>query len=87
MAKEKVQPQQAALQIGRSAMSITQDVPDGGDHQKVLAETGKPITRPMTRSTSAGREGARHHDLDAHVEYETTARHYAHVDCPGMPTM
>ena len=21
--------------------------------------------------------------LQAHVEYETTKRHYAHVDCPG----
>jgi hypothetical protein len=34
----------------------------------------------------AGGEGARHHDLDAHVEYETRTRHYAHVDCPGTPT-
>ena len=23
----------------------------------------------------------------AHVEYETANRHYAHVDCPAMPTM
>ena len=22
-------------------------------------------------------------DLQAHVEYETAKRHYAHVDCPG----
>jgi elongation factor Tu len=22
----------------------------------------------------------------AHVEYESTARHYAHVDCPGTRT-
>ena len=22
----------------------------------------------------------------AHVEYETAARHYAHVDCPATPT-
>ena len=22
----------------------------------------------------------------AHVEYQTKARHYAHVDCPGTPT-
>lgn len=21
--------------------------------------------------------------MQAHVEYETTKRHYAHVDCPG----
>ena len=23
----------------------------------------------------------------SHVEYETATRHYAHVDCPAMPTM
>jgi elongation factor Tu len=38
----------------------------------------------MTRSTGAGREGARGITIStAHVEYETENRHYAHVDCPG----
>ena len=23
----------------------------------------------------------------AHVEYQTESRHYAHVDCPGTPTI
>ena len=51
---------------------------------KVLAETGGASTRPTTRSTRLRRSSARGITIStAHVEYETTNRHYAHVDCPG----
>jgi elongation factor Tu len=51
---------------------------------KVLAETAGRRIRPTTRSTRRRRERARGITIStAHVEYETKARHYAHVDCPG----
>ncbi len=38
----------------------------------------------MTRSTRRRKKKARGITIStAHVEYETKARHYAHVDCPG----
>jgi elongation factor Tu len=51
----------------------------------------------MTMAVSSGGKGKKYDDIDsspeekargitintAHVEYETSARHYAHVDCPG----
>ena len=39
---------------------------------------------PTTRSTRRRRSGSGGITIaTAHVEYETTKRHYAHVDCPG----
>jgi len=51
---------------------------------KVLAMTGKATYKEYGSIDSAPEERARGITINtAHVEYETTARHYAHVDCPG----
>src|SRR5467141_3859513 len=51
---------------------------------KVLAETGKAHFTPYDQIDKAPEEKARGITIStAHVEYETDARHYAHVDCPG----
>jgi elongation factor Tu len=51
---------------------------------KVLAETGKAQFAAYDSIDKAPEEKARGITINtAHVEYETEARHYAHVDCPG----
>src|SRR5688572_21166440 len=51
---------------------------------KVLAETGKAQFKAYDQIDAAPEEKARGITINtAHVEYETTNRHYAHVDCPG----
>jgi elongation factor Tu len=51
---------------------------------KVLAETGGATFKAYDQIDAAPEEKARGITINtAHVEYETTARHYAHVDCPG----
>ena len=51
---------------------------------KVLAETGGATFTAYDQIDKAPEEKARGITIStAHVEYETTARHYAHVDCPG----
>ena len=51
---------------------------------KVLAMTGKATYKDYGSIDSAPEERARGITINtAHVEYETAARHYAHVDCPG----
>ena len=51
---------------------------------KVLAETGGAIFSGYADIDKAPEERERGITIStAHVEYETTARHYAHVDCPG----
>jgi len=51
---------------------------------KVLAMKGQAIYRPYDSIDNAPEEKARGITIaTAHVEYETDARHYAHVDCPG----
>src|SRR5438034_1482672 len=51
---------------------------------KVLAETGGATYTPYDQIDKAPEERARGITIStAHVEYETKARHYAHVDCPG----
>src|SRR6202522_3669571 len=51
---------------------------------KVLAETGKATYTAYDQIDKAPEEKARGITIStAHVEYETDARHYAHVDCPG----
>jgi elongation factor Tu len=50
----------------------------------VLAKTGKAQARSYAQIDAAPEEQARGITINtAHVEYETDARHYAHVDCPG----
>ncbi len=51
---------------------------------KVLAETGGAEFTAYDQIDKAPEEKARGITIaTAHVEYETEARHYAHVDCPG----
>ncbi len=51
---------------------------------KVLAETGGATFTSYANIDKAPEERERGITIStAHVEYETTARHYAHVDCPG----
>jgi elongation factor Tu len=51
---------------------------------KVLAETGGATFKAYDQIDAAPEEKARGITINtAHVEYETTNRHYAHVDCPG----
>jgi elongation factor Tu len=51
---------------------------------KVLAETGGAEFTAFDQIDKAPEERARGITIStAHVEYETDARHYAHVDCPG----
>ncbi len=51
---------------------------------KVLSERGKAQFRAYDQIDAAPEEKARGITINtAHVEYETDARHYAHVDCPG----
>jgi elongation factor Tu len=50
----------------------------------VLAETGGATFTAYDQIDKAPEEKARGITIStAHVEYETKARHYAHVDCPG----
>ncbi|GAA4495203.1 elongation factor Tu [Gluconacetobacter tumulicola] len=51
---------------------------------KTLAKTGGAIFKAYDQIDAAPEERARGITIStAHVEYETAARHYAHVDCPG----
>nr|WP_294563821.1 elongation factor Tu [uncultured Rhodopila sp.] len=51
---------------------------------KVLAETGGATFTAYDQIDKAPEEKARGITIStAHVEYQTAARHYAHVDCPG----
>ena len=51
---------------------------------KVLAESGGATFTAYDQIDKAPEEKARGITIaTAHVEYETTHRHYAHVDCPG----
>src|SRR5688500_7942236 len=51
---------------------------------KILAETGGATYTSYDQIDKAPEEKARGITINtAHVEYETEARHYAHVDCPG----
>ncbi|MDB5718922.1 MAG: tuf [Sphingomonas bacterium] len=51
---------------------------------KVLAETGGATFTSYANIDKAPEERERGITIStAHVEYETSARHYAHVDCPG----
>ena len=51
---------------------------------KILAETGGAEFKDYANIDKAPEERERGITIStAHVEYETEARHYAHVDCPG----
>lgn len=51
---------------------------------KVLAESGGASFIDYAQIDKAPEEKARGITINAaHVEYETTNRHYSHIDCPG----
>jgi len=51
---------------------------------KVLSKTGGAVFKAYDQIDAAPEEKARGITIStAHVEYETSKRHYAHVDCPG----
>jgi len=51
---------------------------------KVLSESGQAKFKAYADIDAAPEEKARGITINtAHVEYETDARHYSHVDCPG----
>ena len=84
MAKEKFERNKPHCNIGtighvdHGKTSLTAAI------TKVLAESVVLISRLMTRLTKRLKRKARGITIStAHVEYETEARHYAHVDCPG----
>jgi len=84
MAKEKFERNKPHCNIGtighvdHGKTSLTAAI------TKVLAETGGATYSAYDQIDKAPEEKARGITIStAHVEYETEARHYAHVDCPG----
>ena len=84
MAKEKFQRNKPHCNIGtighvdHGKTSLTAAI------TKVLAETGGATFVDYANIDKAPEERERGITIStAHVEYETEARHYAHVDCPG----
>ena len=84
MAKEKFQRNKPHCNIGtighvdHGKTSLTAAI------TKVLAESGGATFTAYDQIDKAPEEKARGITIStAHVEYETAARHYAHVDCPG----
>jgi elongation factor Tu len=84
MAKEKFERSKPHCNIGtighvdHGKTSLTAAI------TKVLAEQGKAKYSAYDSIDGAPEEKARGITIaTAHVEYETDARHYAHVDCPG----
>ncbi|MEO9962816.1 MAG: elongation factor Tu [Nisaea sp.] len=84
MAKEKFERNKPHCNIGtighvdHGKTSLTAAI------TKVLAEAGGASFTAYDQIDKAPEERARGITIStAHVEYETEARHYAHVDCPG----
>lgn len=84
MAKEKFQRKKPHVNIGtighvdHGKTTLTAAI------TKVLAESGGAQFRAYDSIDNTPEEKARGITINAtHVEYETEARHYAHVDCPG----
>jgi elongation factor Tu len=84
MAKEKFERNKPHCNIGtighvdHGKTSLTAAI------TKVLAESGGATFTAYDQIDKAPEEKARGITIStAHVEYETTNRHYAHVDCPG----
>jgi elongation factor Tu len=84
MAKEKFDRSKPHVNIGtighvdHGKTSLTAAI------TKILAETGGATYMAYDQIDKAPEEKARGITINtAHVEYQTTNRHYAHVDCPG----
>jgi len=87
--KGEIRAQQAACERGHHRpRGSRQDDPDGGAHEGVVGQGARDLhlLRPGgegLRVAGAARCDEDFDDRDEHVEYSTTERHYAHVDCPG----
>ena len=81
----EVRAEQAARERGDDrARRPRQDDADGGDHQGAGDARARRSSASFDSIDNAPEERARGITIAiAHVEYETEARHYAHVDCPG----
>src|SRR5215204_1606949 len=84
MAKDKLERNKPHVNIGtighvdHGKTSLTAAI------TKVLAEKGQALFTAYANIDKAPEERERGITIStAHVEYETDARHYAHVDCPG----
>jgi len=84
MAKEKFERKKPHVNIGtighvdHGKTTLTSAI------TKVLAETGGATAMAFAEIDKSPEEKARGITISiSHVEYETEARHYAHVDCPG----
>jgi elongation factor Tu len=84
MAKKKFERNKPHVNIGTDRSHRPwQDIADRGHHQVPVAE-GRAEYRAFDTIDNAPEERERGITIAiAHVEYETDARHYAHVDCPG----
>ena len=85
VAKKKFERNQAAREHRHDRPHRPwQDEPDRGDQQVPGPEGLGRVPQPSTRSTTRPKSASAGITIAiAHVEYETDARHYAHVDCPG----
>ena len=83
--KGKVRAHEAARERGDDrSRGPRQDDADGGDHDGAGDEGAGATCVAFDQIDKAPEEQARGITIaTAHVEYETTKRHYAHVDCPG----
>jgi elongation factor Tu len=84
MAKEKFQRNKPHVNVGtighvdHGKTTLTSAI------TKVLSKTGQAKAMDFAMIDKAPEEKERGITISiAHVEYETNARHYAHVDCPG----
>ena len=86
MAKEKFERKKTHVNVGtighvdHGKTTLTSAI------TKVLAKTGQATVRDYADIAKGGvvRDASKIVTVSiAHVEYESTARHYAHVDCPG----
>ena len=85
MAKGKFATDQAARERGDDwARGPWQDDADGGDDARCWRAKFGGEAKAYDQIDAAPEEKARGITINtAHVEYETSKRHYAHVDCPG----
>ncbi len=85
MAKAKFDRDEASRQHRHHrACRPRQDQPDRRHHQRPGQSRQELPPRSYASIDAAPEEQARGITINtAHVEYETAARHYAHVDCPG----
>src|SRR3954453_22601791 len=84
MAKQKFERTKPHVNVGTIGHIAHGKTPLSAASTKVLAEKGGGEAVAFDQIDKAPEERERGITINtAHVEYETTKRHYAHVDCPG----